>query len=54
MMTDKDCIDLNKYIDDLKTNTREIEVNNFITHHVHSHKNGHNILIVTGDEEKFR
>ena len=32
MMTDKDCIDLEKYVDDLKTNTREIKVNNFITY----------------------
>jgi hypothetical protein len=53
MMSDKDCIDLNKYIDDLKTNTREIKVNNFITYNVHSHKNGHDILILTGDDKNL-
>ena len=48
MMSDKDCIDLENYLDDLRTNTREIPVNNYITHHVHAHENGHDILIVTG------
>ena len=51
MMTDKDCIDLNNYLDDLKKNERVIKVNNYITHHVHAHKNGHDILIVTGNEK---
>jgi len=38
MMTDKDCIDFNNYIDDLKTNTKEIKVDNYIKHHIHSTK----------------
>jgi|TARA_R100000152_G_C6668385_1_gene105388 hypothetical protein len=50
-MSDKDCIDFDKYLDDLKTNTREIQVNNYITYHVHPKENGHDILIVTGDEK---
>ena len=54
MMSDKDCIDLENYLDDLRTNTREIPVNNYITHHVHSHKNGHDIIIVTGDEKDMK
>ena len=54
MMSDKDCIDLENYLDDLRTNTREIPVNNYITHHVHAHENGHDILIVTGDEKDMR
>ena len=53
MMTDKDCIDFNNYIDDLETNTREIKVNNFIRHNVHPTKEGHDILIVTGDEKSL-
>ena len=53
MMTDKDCINLHNYIDNLETSTRDIRVNNYIRHHVHSHKNGHNILIVTGDEKNL-
>tara|TARA_R100001510_G_C7485280_1_gene95475 strand:+ start:284 stop:550 length:267 start_codon:yes stop_codon:yes gene_type:complete len=54
MMSDKDCIDLENYLDDLRTNTREIPVNNYITHHVHAHENGHDILIVTGDEKDMK
>ena len=54
MMSDKDCIDLENYLDDLRTNTREIPVNNYITHHVHAHENGHDILIVTGDEKNMK
>jgi len=54
MMSDKDCIDLNNYLDDLKTNVREIKVDNFITYHVHPHKNGHDIIIVTGDERDLK
>jgi len=54
MMTDKDCIDFENYLDDLRTNTREIPVNNFITYHVHPHENGHDILIVTGDERDHK
>jgi len=54
MMSDKDCIDFDKYLDDLKTGTREIEVNNFITYHVHPQENGHDILIVTGDEKDHK
>jgi|TARA_B100001093_G_C26334533_1_gene803304 hypothetical protein len=53
-MSDKDCIDLENYLDDLRTNTREIPVNNYITHHVHAHENGHDILIVTGDEKDMK
>ena len=54
MMSDKDCIDLENYLDDLRTNTREIPVNNYITHHVHAHENGYDILIVTGDEKDMK
>jgi hypothetical protein len=54
MMSDKDCIDLENYLDDLRSNTREIPVNNYITHHVHAHENGHDILIVTGDERDLK
>ena len=32
----------------------EIEVNNFITYHVHPQENGHDILIVTGDEKDHK
>ena len=53
MMSDKDCIDFDNYLDDLKTGIREIKVSNYITHHVHSHKNGHDIIIVTGNEKKL-
>jgi hypothetical protein len=28
-------------------------VDNYIKHHIHSHKNGHDILIVTGDEKNL-
>ena len=51
MMSDKDCIDLNNYLDDMKKNERTIKVNNYVTHHVHAHENGHDIFIVTGDEK---
>ena len=54
MMSDKDCIDFDNYLDDMRTNTREIKVNNFITYHVHPHKNGHDIVIVTGDEKDLK
>ena len=54
MMSDKDCIDLENYLDDLRSNTREIPVNNYITHHVHAHENGHDIIIVTGDEKDLK
>ncbi|WP_290944601.1 hypothetical protein [Hyphomonas sp.] len=54
MMSDKDCIDLDNYLDDLRNNTREIPVNNYITHHVHAHENGHDIIIVTGDEKDLK
>ena len=54
MMSDKDCIDLENYLDDLRSNTREIPVNNYITHLVHAHENGHDILIVTGDEKDMK
>ena len=54
MMSDKDCIDLENYLDDLRANTREIPVNNYITHHVHAHENGHDIIIVTGDEKDLK
>ena len=30
MMSDKDCIDFDNYLDDLKTGVREIKVNNYI------------------------
>ena len=53
MMSDKDCIDFDNYLDDLKTGIREIKVSNYITHHVHSHKNGHDIIIVTGNEKNL-
>lgn len=53
MMSDKDCIDFDKYLDDLKMGVREIKVNNYITYHVHSHKNGHDIIIVTGNEKNL-
>ena len=51
MMTDEDCIHLEKYIDDLKTGTRTIKVDNYIKYQIESVKNGHNILIITGDEK---
>jgi len=54
MMSDKDCIDFDNYLDDLRKNERTIKVNNYITHHVHAHKNGHDILIVTGDEKDIK
>ncbi len=53
MMSDKDCIDFDNYLDDLKTGIREIKVSNYITHHVHAHKNGHDIIIVTGNEKNL-
>ncbi len=53
MMTDDDCIKLDKYIDDLKTGTRTIKVKNYINYQIESHENGHNILILTGDEKKL-
>ena len=52
-MSDKDCIDFDNYLDDLKKNERTIKVNNYIRHHVHSHKNGHDITILTGDEKNL-
>ena len=54
MMSDKDCIDFNNYLDDLKTGTREIKVNNYIRYHIHDHKNGHDIVIVTGNEKDLK
>ena len=53
MMTDKDCINLEKYLDDLKTGTRTIKVNNYIKYQIESVENGHNILIITGDEKNL-
>jgi len=54
MMSDKDCIDFNNYLDDLKTGVREIKVDNYIRYHVHSVKGGHDITIVTGDEKDLK
>ena len=51
MMSDKDCIDLQNYLDDMRTGTRTIKVNNYIKYQVESVKNGHNILIITGNEK---
>ena len=53
MMSDKDCIDFNNYLDDLKLGQREIKVNNYIKHTITSHKNGHDICIITGDEKDY-
>ena len=53
MMTDKDCIDLEAYLDDLKTDTRTIKVNNYIKYNIESVENGHNILIITGDAKNL-
>ena len=53
MMSDKDCIDLQNYLDDMRTGTREIKVNNYIKYQIESVKNGHNILIITGDEKNL-
>ena len=50
-MSDKDCIDLQNYLDDMRTGTRTIKVNNYIKYQVESVKNGHNILIITGNEK---
>lgn len=54
MMSDKDCIDFNNYLDDLKKGERVIKVKNYIRYHVHSKENGHDILIVTGDEKDLK
>jgi|TARA_Y100000015_G_C2361278_1_gene75354 hypothetical protein len=51
MMSDKDCIDFDNYLDDLKTGRREIKVNNYIRYHVHAVENGHDITILTGNEK---
>ena len=53
MMSDKACIDFDNYLDDLKKNERCIKVNNYIRHHVHAVKNGHDITILTGDEKNL-
>ena len=53
MMSDKDCIDLQNYLDDMRTGTREIKVNNYIKYQVESVENGHNILIITGGEKNL-
>ena len=53
MMSDKDCIDFDNYLDDLKTGTREIKVNNYIRYHVHAVEGGHDITILTGDEKNL-
>ena len=53
MMSDKDCIDLENYLDDLKSGTRTIKVDNYIRYHVHSVDGGHDITIVTGDEKNL-
>lgn len=53
MMSNKDCIDFDKYLDDLRTGTREFKVNNYIRYHVHDKENGHDIIIVTGDEKNL-
>ncbi len=50
-MSDKDCIDFDNYLDDLKTGRREIKVNNYIRYHVHAVENGHDITILTGNEK---
>ncbi len=49
----EDQYNLYHYLDDMKTNTREIKVNNYIKHHIHTQKNGHDTLIVTGDEKNL-
>ena len=53
-MSDKDCIDFNNYLDDLKKGERVIKVKNYIRYHVHHKENGHDILIVTGDEKDLK
>lgn len=53
MMSDKDCIDFDNYLDDLKSGKREIKVNNYIRYHVHSVEGGHDITILTGDEKNL-
>ena len=51
MLSDKDCIDFNNYLDDLKHGVREIKVNNYIKYQLESVENGHNISILTGNEK---
>ena len=51
MMTDKDCIDLQNYIDDMKTGTREIKVDNYIKYQIIPVENGHDISIITGNDK---
>lgn len=51
MMSDKDCINLNDYLDDLKTGERTIRVNNYIKYQIVDQPNGHDIKIITGDEK---
>ena len=50
MMSDKDCIDFDNYLDDLKSGIREIKVDNYIKYQITSVENGHDIKIITGDE----
>ena len=54
MMSNKDCIDFDNYLDDLKKRERVIKVKNYIRYHVHYKENGHDILIVTGDEKDLK
>ena len=53
MMSDKDCIDFNNYLDDLKKGERVIKVNNYIRFQIHDKANGHDIIILTGDEKNI-
>ena len=54
MMSDKDCIDFDNYLDDLKSGVREIKVDNYIKYQITSVENGHDIKIITGDETDLK
>ena len=53
MMSDKDCIDFDNYLDDLKKGERTIKVDNYIKYQISAHSNGHDISIITGDEKNL-